>query len=146
VQLNGCASGREYRIISPRIPFIAVVDDDESVREALARLLRSNGMDSKGYGSADAFLDTGRWRRPDCLVLDIQMPEVSGLALQEQLVAEREVIPIICMSAHENNAVRDRALGLGAVAFLYKPFSDQVLFDAIAFALARQAHDKEAGA
>jgi FixJ family two-component response regulator len=74
------------------------------------------------------------------------MPEISGLALQEQLVAEGEVIPTICMSAYENNAVRDRAMGLGAVAFLSKPFFDQVLFDAIAIALARHARDKEAGA
>ena len=117
--------------------FIAVVDDDNSVCKAVCRLLRTAGMTCAGYNSAYDFLQAARLSVPDCLILDITMPGLTGLALQELLVREGATFPIIFITAHADDVRRESALAGGAAAFLRKPFTDDVLLDAIQAALDR---------
>jgi FixJ family two-component response regulator len=112
-------------------PTVFVVDDDPSVRKALRRLIRSAGLNVEVFASAEEFLDFERYDGPACLVLDIQMPGLSGLQLQEQLATSGSHLPIIFITAYEDANVRARALDQGAARFLEKPFDDEVLLDAI---------------
>jgi FixJ family two-component response regulator len=112
-------------------PSIAVVDDDESVREATTRLLRSLGFIAKGFSSADEFLNSNRLRITSCLVADVQMPGTSGLALYGQLVAAGNPIPTILITAYPDDTIRARALSAGIAAYLVKPFSEKELLDCI---------------
>lgn len=116
-------------------PCIAVVDDDASVGKALCRLLRCAGYNSKSFCSAEELLQHIFFEAPDCLVLDVQMPGVSGLVLQEHLAAKGLVVPIVFITAHDDDHNRKRALRAGAVDFLLKPVMDQVLISAIQRAL-----------
>ena len=116
-------------------PSFAIVEDDESVREATTRLLRSLGFIAKGYSSAEEFLKSNRLQITSCLIADVQMPETSGLALYGQLVASDNPIPTILITAYPDDAVRTRALGAGVAAFLIKPFSEKELLDSIHSAL-----------
>jgi two-component system, LuxR family, response regulator FixJ len=109
---------------------ISVVDDDESVRRALKRLLASVGFQVKIFCSAQDFLDYGRFGK-SILILDVQMPEINGIELQEILAASEVKIPIIFITAHESPKNFVTAMGAGAVAFLQKPFDHQSLLDAI---------------
>jgi FixJ family two-component response regulator len=111
---------------------IAVVDDDASLREALKGLLRSAGFRAEVFASAEEFLNAGRLRGTACLILDVRMPGMSGVELQERLIASDPAFPIIFISAHGDEEVRALALERGAVDFLQKPFSDEALLDAIA--------------
>ena len=120
---------------------IFVVDDDESIRGALERLMRSVGLKVETFGSAREFISTGGIRQTGILVLDVRMPEMSGLELQTQLAASGAKIPVIFISAHEDSRAVERALGAGAVEFLYKPFDDQDLLAAIYRALDQTAND-----
>ena len=108
------------------IPLIAVVDDDEAIREALQSLLRSVGVSAEMFGSAEDFWYAGQLQDMACLIVDVRMPRMSGLELQRQLAAAHYLIPLIFITAHGDPATRARALRAGAVAFLDKPFSDEV--------------------
>jgi FixJ family two-component response regulator len=112
-------------------PSIAVVEDDESVREATLSLLRSNGYIAKGFASAHDFLISNRIRITSCLIADVQMPKMTGLALYGSLVAMGTPIPTILITAYPNDDVRSRALGAGVTGYLTKPFSAKELLDCI---------------
>ena len=110
---------------------VSVVDDDESVREALRGLLKSAGFRADVFASAEEFLSSGRLGATGCLIVDVRMPGMSGVELQEQLIASNPALPIIFISADGDDEVRARALKRGAIDFLYKPFSDEALLAAV---------------
>jgi FixJ family two-component response regulator len=116
---------------------VAIVDDDDSVRGTLQELLRSAGLPSQGFDSAEAFLASGRQQDTACLITDIRMPGMSGLELQTRLNAERCRIPTIFITAHGDEEMRFQALRAGAVEFLPKPFDDEVLIESVRAALER---------
>jgi len=116
-------------------PLVAVVDDDESVRESLPDLLGEFGFDSKVFQSAEEFLVSASVGRTKCLVLDIAMPGMTGFDLQQELKVRGQSIPIIFITAQKDDTVRTRALKQGAVGFLAKPFSDTALLSALNTAL-----------
>jgi FixJ family two-component response regulator len=116
-------------------PLIAVVDDDTSMREALQRLLRLEGFRTVAFASAEDFLHAGPLQDTACLIVDVRMPRMSGLELQRQLATTHCPIPLIFITAHGDEVVRAQALRAGAVDFLYKPFSEEVLLRAIQAAL-----------
>ena len=118
-------------------PLIAIVDDDASICRALNRLVRSARMDAETFTSAGDFLDTGESHQPDCLVLDLQMPVMTGLELSTHLVARKSRIPVIFITAYDTPTAREAASASGVVAYLTKPIDDQVLLDAIGQALKR---------
>ena len=111
-------------------PSIAVVEDDDSVREATIGLLRSHGFIAKGFASADAFLKSNRIRITSCLIADV-LPNMSGLALYGHLVAIGAPIPTILITAYPDEAVRARAMSAGVTGYLVKPFSEKALLDCI---------------
>jgi FixJ family two-component response regulator len=117
------------------IPLITVVDDDEAIREALQSLLRSVGLRAEMFASAEDFWHAGQLQATDCLIVDMRMPRMSGLELQQRLAAAHCPIPVIFITAHGDAETRARALRAGAVAFLDKPFSDEVLLGAVQAAL-----------
>jgi FixJ family two-component response regulator len=117
---------------------ISVVDDDESIREAVCGLLRSVGFTTKAFASAEEFLASDQLRYADCLVLDVRMPGMSGIELQRQLVAGHYEIPVIFMTAHEEECARAGALNNRIGGVLIKPFSEEALFTAIHSALSIQ--------
>jgi FixJ family two-component response regulator len=120
-------------------PLISVVDDDHSVRESLARLIRSVGFGVAVFGSAEEFLRAGRGREPDCLILDIRMPGMNGLELQRALSASDPELPVIFITAHgSDEEVRARAIGAGAVDYLLKPLREEEVLKAIDAALSAQ--------
>jgi FixJ family two-component response regulator len=121
----------------PGVPLIAIVDDDNSMRSSLDNLLRSVGFRTQGFSSAEAFLSSQQVHDTACLILDVRMPGMSGLELQRQLGAANWHIPIIFVTAHADDDARARALEAGAVDFLYKPFHEEELFNAIDTALKR---------
>ena len=116
-------------------PRVAVVDDDESVREALQSLLRSVGYRAEGFDSAEAFLLSGRLPEMDCLILDVKMPGMGGMALQEGLGHIKPPLPTVFLTAHGDEATRRQAMQLGVVGFLRKPCSDEDLLSAVRLAL-----------
>lgn len=113
---------------------ISVVDDDESVRNSLKRLLISMGFEVRTFPSALDFLHQGPLHDHGCVIVDVRMPEMSGLDLQKQLTLSGISLPVIFITAHEDQGARTKAMGAGAVAFLQKPFSEQCLMDAISSA------------
>ena len=119
----------------PNSPRICVVDDDESVREALEGLMRSVGFAVNVFASAEEFLDSDHLRNIDCLILDVRLPGMNGLELQRHLATSHSEIPIIFITSYEDDEVRARALNAGAVDYLLKPFNDEDLLDAIDAAL-----------
>ena len=112
-------------------PLIYIVDDDKSVRKSLKRLMKSAGLKAKTLASAEDFLNSGYQDNPGCLILDVRMPGLSGLELQKQLAATGSKLPIIFITAHEDEKAYNAAMAAGAVAFLQKPFDDQTLLSAI---------------
>jgi FixJ family two-component response regulator len=123
--------------VTERKPIVFVVDDDFSVRRAIKRLLESVGLQVELFDSAGQFLRAGRPDVPSCLVLDIRLPGVSGLDIQQELVETDVHIPIIFITAHGDIPMTVRAMKAGAIEFLTKPFRDQDLLDAIRVALER---------
>ena len=117
-------------------PLIAIVDDDESVRDALTSLLHSVGWRAEAFASAEAFLLSGQVHTTACLLLDIRLPGLSGLELQRQLRSSQARLPLIFLTAHGTEAMRAQTLQAGAMAFFTKPFSDIALLEAIYTALA----------
>jgi FixJ family two-component response regulator len=116
---------------------VYIVDDEETVRRSLSRLVRSVGLNAETFGSAQAFLDHGRPDRPACLVLDVRLPGLSGLDLQSALGPIQHRVPIIFISGRGNIPMSVRAMKGGALDFLRKPLESQELLDAIQRALAR---------
>jgi len=114
---------------------ISIIDDDDSVRESLQRLMRSVGFAMNVFASAEEFLDSDRLRNTDCLILDVRLPGMNGLELQRHLATSHSEIPIIFITSYEDDEVRARALNAGALDYLLKPFNDEDLLDAIDAAL-----------
>ena len=114
---------------------VSVVDDDQSVRESLPDLLREVGFAVHAFASAEEFLASDQLARTDCLVLDVAMPGMSGPELQEELARRGDEIPIVFITAQEDESIRPLVLAAGAVACLFKPFSDTALLDAVHAAL-----------
>ena len=110
---------------------VSVVDDDESVRESLPDLLREFGFAVEAFASAEAFLVSECIGQTQCLLLDIAMPGMSGLELQRELTRRRHAIPIVFITAHGDETDRPRLLAQGAVACLFKPFSEAALLEAL---------------
>ena len=125
-------------------PTVFIVDDDVAVRDALKFLLRSVGHPVEAFASATEFLDAYGDDRPGCLVLDIRMPGMSGLELQEQLVARRSILPIIFITGHGDVPMAVEAMQAGAMDFIQKPFRDQDLLDRINQALEKDAMNRAA--
>lgn len=114
---------------------ISVVDDDESVRRTTTLLLESFGFQAAAFESAETFLKSGHLHETSCLIVDVQMPGMTGLQLQSHLAAAGCGIPIIFISAYESSDSRQRAMQAGAVGFLGKPFGDKQLLQTIHSAL-----------
>jgi FixJ family two-component response regulator len=110
---------------------VTIVDDDQAVRDALSNLLESVGMRVEAFTSAEDFVNSGRLHQRTCLILDIQLPGMSGLELQRQLAAGKNLIPIIFITAPGEDGIREQALHDGAVGFFYKPFSSEALLNAV---------------
>ena len=119
-------------------PIIAVVDDDDAVRIALRRLLRSAHLDVEIFASGAEFLESLKDRRPDCVVLDLHMPQVNGFSVQEKLTSQGIRLPVIVITGLDADDARERALAGGASAYLRKPVDDQALLDAIAAAIGQK--------
>ena len=122
---------------------VFVVDDDAPLRESLQDLLRSVGLRVAAFASAQEFLHSKRPEVPGCLVLDVRLPGLSGLELQQRLAEADIEIPIIFITGHGDIPMSVRAMKAGAVEFLTKPFRDQELLDAIQQALARDRHARD---
>ena len=121
--------------IREKTNLVAIVDDDNSMRAAVQDLLEAVSLPVQGFASAEEFLRSGKQRVTACLIVDIRMPGMSGLELQENLNAEGCRIPIIFITAHGDEKMRAQALRAGAVEFLTKPFDDEVLIDRVRAAL-----------
>ena len=114
---------------------VFVVDDDPAVRESLQWLIESVGLNVETYATAQAFLDAFDRDRPGCLVLDVRMPGISGLDLQDQLASQQVRIPVIIITGHADVPMAVRAMKAGVIDFIEKPFSDELLLDRIRAAL-----------
>jgi FixJ family two-component response regulator len=123
--------------IAPR-PNISVVDDDASVRQALISLMRSVGFNVEAFASAEEFLASGLLSGTACLLLDVSLPGMSGFELQNRLTSEHSGIPVVFITAHADEALRQRAMNGGAVDFLGKPVRREPLFKALQSAIKRR--------
>ena len=124
--------------MKPMSSLVAVVDDDESVRESLPDMLNYLGFAARAFASAEEFLASDCVCETRCLVLDVAMPGMSGPDLQEELARRRREIPIVFITAHADENVRPRVLAAGAVECLFKPFSEVALLDAVRLSLGIQ--------
>ena len=115
-------------------PLVAVVDDEEPVRKALMRLMRSASLSVETFGSGAEFLQSLETRLPDCVVLDLCMPDMNGFDVQADLARKYAALPVIIITGHDLPATRDRAMAGGASAFLRKPVHERTLLDAISAA------------
>ncbi|MDB5070890.1 MAG: response regulator receiver protein [Candidatus Eremiobacteraeota bacterium] len=113
------------------MPLIAIVDDDEDVRSAVHAVLKSDGFSALAFASSQEFLHCGKRSETACLIVDLEMPGMSGLGLQARLAADGEHIPIIFITAYGNERMRARAMDAGALDFLEKPFKDETLLERI---------------
>jgi FixJ family two-component response regulator len=118
-------------------PIVFIVDDDVSVRESLELLIQNEGWQAETFASAQEFLDHPRAALPNCLILDVSLPGLNGLELQQRVAAERTDMPIIFITGHGDIPMTVRAMKAGAIEFLTKPFSDEALLNAIRQALQR---------
>lgn len=123
---------------------VFLVDDDDAVRSAIRLLLRSVGLAVEIYASAPEFLAAYDPARPGCLVLDMRMPGMSGLELQEALAARHSILPIVFVTGHADVPMAVRAIQSGAIDFIEKPFSDQVLIERVQRALALDERNRAA--
>jgi FixJ family two-component response regulator len=121
-----------------KAPLISIVDDDQSVVEAMVSLIQSVGYKAKGFRSAEDFLKSRQLLNSACLILDVFMPSMDGFELQRRLAARNYRIPIIFITSFDSDDLRLRAFQAGAVEFLGKPFSQESLFQAVRSALANQ--------
>ena len=118
-----------------KMPRIVVVEDDESMSQAIERILRAGGFVARTFASAEAALEAGVATASDCLVLDITLPGMSGLDLYRRLTPAGEPLPAIFITAHDEQAIREEVERLGARSYLPKPFSGRTLLDAVTRAL-----------
>jgi FixJ family two-component response regulator len=123
--------------MSNATPVVFVVDDDISIRESLAALISFAGWQPKAFASAQEFLSHPRGTAPSCLILDLALPDLNGLDLQERVAVDRADMPIIFVTGYGDVPTTVRAMKAGAVEFLTKPFNDQVLMNAIRGAIDR---------
>jgi FixJ family two-component response regulator len=121
---------------------VLLVDDDDLMRSSSRRLLRSAGFRVEAFASAEGFLMSGRVEETACLILDLRMPGMNGLQLQRRLADEGRHIPIIFITARDNQEIRMQAMRAGAVDFLQKPFSEEALLRAIRNALTTPPSDE----
>ena len=121
---------------------VYVIDDDESVRNALKRLLRSADLHAETFSSADEFLNSPKQKKNACILIDIRMPGSTSFDLQQKLTAFDMRIPVIVLSASDDAQIRERARELGAVSFFRKPVDDQALLDAIWWAISGTKRDQ----
>ena len=119
----------------PKVPVISIVDDDQSMRDATSRLVRSLGFAVATFASAEDFLESARVDDTSCLITDVQMPGLSGVELQSRLIADGRHMPIIGVTAHPEESIRTQMMEAGAVGFLSKPFNDECLINCLATAL-----------
>lgn len=112
-------------------PLVAIVDDDELFRRSIERLVRSAGFSVETFGSAEDFLEDADLDRIACAILDMKLPGMNGLDLQQRLITRPRPVPIVFVSAHEEAIRRANALRAGAIAFLKKPFDNSTLLDAL---------------
>ncbi len=127
---------------SEKKPLVVVVDDSTSIRNSTQRLIRSFGFRTEAYASAQEFLESSLVDKCACLILDMRMPRIDGLELQRRLVAMHPFLPIIFFTAHGNEEEEERALRVGASAFLRKPVSAEILLQAIQNALRQSRQEK----
>jgi two-component system response regulator FixJ len=125
-------------------PTVFIVDDDAAIRFAMQALMDSVNLEHEIFGSADEFLEKANEHRPGCLVLDIRMPGLGGLELQEELIKRQSTLPIIFITGHGDVPMAVEAMQKGAVDFIQKPFRDQELLDRIREALATDEERREA--
>jgi FixJ family two-component response regulator len=116
------------------VPFVAIVDDEEPIRKALKRLLRAANLEAESFASGADFLDSLAVRRPDCLILDLHMPGMTGLHVLQRLRQSGVQLPTIVITAYDEPETRTDCLAAGAAAFLRKPLEDRLLLDAVASA------------
>jgi FixJ family two-component response regulator len=121
-----------------RQPLVALVDDDISVRESVHGLLQRGGFAVRAFASAEAFLSAGVAETTRCLILDVALPGMSGADLQQELARRATGVPIVFITARDDQALKLRLLGAGAVACLFKPFSNTALIAAVETALGRR--------
>ena len=129
---------------TPGAPVIHVVDDDRPTRTATARLLRAAGLAAEGYATAAEFLAASPMARPGCVVLDVRLPGLDGLKLQEMLSGTEDALPIIFITGYGDIPMSVRAIKSGAVDFLTKPVRGAVLLEAVSKALARDVDNRAA--
>ena len=122
-----------------KVPVIAIVDDDESFRRATMNFVRSLGYGTAAFDSAEAFLESDHIHETDCLITDVQMPGMTGIELQDRLIAQGHRLPVIFITAFPEMRARAQALAAGAVGFLAKPFNDQRLIACLNEALAARS-------
>lgn len=120
-------------------PIIYIVDDDESVRRAMKRLISSMDMDVKTFASGRKFLDSEYRSQNACLIVDIKMPGMSGIELQQKLVAQGSKLPVVFITAFDTAKIRGEAKKAGAVGYFRKPVDDQALLDTIRWALSKSS-------
>ncbi len=118
-----------------KLPVISIIDDDASVREATAKLVRSLGYNTAVFASADEFLRSGQVWESSCLITDLNMPGMNGADLQDRLIANGHQTPVIFMTAYSEDKIRDRVLDAGAFGFLSKPFNEDSLIECLDRAL-----------
>jgi FixJ family two-component response regulator len=121
-----------------KIPMISIIDDDDSMRKATRRLIRSLGLDADTFSSAEEFLESNRVGDTSCLITDMQMPGLSGADLQRILIARGVNTPIIFITAFPEEGARARVLDAGAIGFLSKPFKEESLISCLKIALGNQ--------
>ena len=141
------ANGVRWGFMSEEQPVVFVIDDDPSVRDALAGLLRSVGLAAQAFASTQEFLQGERPDAPGCLVLDVRLPGRSGLDFQREMAASGIYLPIVFITGHGDIPMSVRAIKAGAIEFLPKPFHDQELLDAIQLGIERdRARRRDAAA
>ena len=121
------------------VPLIAVVDDEEPIRVALKRLLRAAGLEAEAYASGQAFLDDAAHRQPDCVLLDLHMPSMSGQQILAKIRQVAARAPVVVITGHDTPETREQCLAAGAAAYLCKPLDDRLLLNAISAALSKAA-------
>jgi FixJ family two-component response regulator len=119
-------------------PIIYIVDDDESVLRAMKRLILSMHMDVETFASGREFLDSDYRDQNACLIVDVKLPGISGMELQQKLVGKGSKLPVIFVTAFDNEETRDQAKKVGAAGYFQKPVDDQALLDSIQWALSSQ--------
>lgn len=119
----------------PIVPYVAIVDDEEPVRKALKRLLRASGLDAESFASGKDFLEAAALREPDCVLLDLHMPRMTGLQVLRAVQIGRRTLPIVIITAHDAPETREQCLAAGATAYLRKPLEEHELIDTITAAV-----------